>query len=403
MRIAGIRMAAAFAVLSIAVPITGTARADDKGVEPVVRWNSLTYKVDNAEAAAKWQASPLFGKTLVQGLKFDSTGAMYVTTARWGGADMPATVSKLVKTGESYELEAFPSAELNAVSNEAGLKAVLGFEVDENDVMWLLDQGHIAGAASGPKDEKLVLWDIKAKKEVQRLEFGPELSDKKCSFLNDVVVDNESGFAYIADSGIFADPLCGGLIVYDKKANTARRVLNASKFTNDEAQFSFAINGRQVLKNGRMRTGADGIALSGDRKTLYWTNLTGNTLYSLPTALLRDASVSESELQAAVRVEVVLPSNTDGLTADKAGNIYLTALQLNGVLKYDTNTRRLSQVAYHPEMVWPDTLAWAPDGTLHVISNHLHLWVDGDMNFKDPDVPNFTIWRLPVKAEPYLN
>jgi len=400
MKICGMTIAVMLAGMTLA----GTAaRAADGGVEPIARWNSLPYKVDDADAAAKWKASPLFGKTLVQGLKFDSAGNMYVTTARWGGADMPATVSKLVKNGDNYELAAFPSAELNAVSNEAGLKAVLGFEVDENDVMWLLDQGHIAGAPSGPKDEKLVLWDIKANKEVQRLEFGPELSDKKCSFLNDVVVDNESDFAYIADSGIFADPLCGGLIVYDKKANTARRVLNASKFTNDEAQFSFAINGRQVLKSGRMRTGVDGIALSGDRRTLYWTNLTGNTLYSLPTALLRDSNVSESELQAAVRVEVVLPSNTDGLTADKAGNIYLTALQLNGVLKYDTNTRRLSQVAYHPEMVWPDTLAWAPDGNLHVISNHLHLWVDGDMNFKDPDVPNFTIWRLPVKADSYLN
>lgn len=399
MRFAGVTIAVAIA----AVTSAGIARADDKGVEPVARWNSLTYKVDNADAAAKWKSSALFGKTLVQGLKFDSAGNIYVTTARWGGADMPGTVSKLVKSGDSYELAAFPSAELNSVANPKGLKAVLGFEVDENDVMWLLDQGHIAGAPSGPGDEKLVLWDIKANKEVQRLEFGPELSDKKCSFLNDVVVDNEAGFAYIADSGIFSDPLCGGLIVYDRKANTARRVLNASKFTNDEAQFSFAINGRQVLKNGRMRTGADGIALSGDKKTLYWTNLTGNTLYSLPTALLRDATVSEAELEGAVRVEVVLPSNTDGLTADKAGNVYLTALQLNGVLKWDTNLRRLTQVAYHPEMVWPDTLAWAPDGTLHVISNHLHLWVDGDMNFKDPAVPNFTIWRLPVKATSYLN
>ena len=119
--------------------------------------------------------------------------------------------------------------------------------------------------------------------------------------------------------------------------------------------------------------------------------------------LLRDAKVSESELQAAVRVEVVLPSNTDGLTADKDGNVYLTALQLNGVLKWDPSTRRLTQVAYHPEMAWPDTLAWAPDGALHVISNNLHLWVDGDMNFESPETPNFTIWKLPVKAKPYLN
>lgn len=380
-----------------------SAHAQETSAEPIVRLNALTYKIDDAGIQKRWDASPLKGKALAQGLKFDSAGNMYVTTARWGGADIPATVSRLVKAGDGFELQAFPSEALNDVENPEGLKAVLGFEIDENDVMWILDQGHVAGAPSGEKDEKLVLWDIKAGKEIQRLAFGPEVSNKTCSFLNDVVVDNSSGFAYITDSGIFSDPLCGGLIVYDKNTNTARRVLNATKFTNDEPNFSFAIDGRQVLKNGRMRTGADGIALSGDKQTLYWTNLTGNALYSLPTALLRDPKVSEAELQGAIRVEVVLPSNTDGLTADKDGNVYLTALQLNGVLKWDPATRRLSQVAYHPEMSWPDTLAWAPDGTLHAISNHLHLWVDQDMNFEDPSVPNFTIWRLPVKAQPYLN
>ncbi|WP_416798125.1 L-dopachrome tautomerase-related protein [Ciceribacter azotifigens] len=392
------------ALISIlALNIAGNVLAADNTPKSVARWNSLPYKLDDRQAAEKWKASPLFGKTLAQGLKFDSAGSMYVTTARWGGADMPATVSKIVKTGDKYELAPFPSASLNDISNPDGLKAVLGFEIDEKNVMWLLDQGHVAGQPSGPKDEKLVLWDIKANKEIQRLVFGPEISDKKCSFLNDVVVDNESGFAYIADSGIFGDPLCGGLIVYDRKTNSARRVLNATKFTNDDSNFSFAINGRQVLKSGRMRTGADGIALSGDRNTLYWTSLTGNTLYSLPTVLLRDSKVSESELEAAVRMETTLPSNADGLAADKEGNVYLTALQLNGVLKWNPATRQLTQVAYDPEMVWPDTLAFAPDGTLHVLSNHLHLWVDGDMDFTNPRVPNFTIWKLPVKARSYLN
>lgn len=391
------------AIAAVATMLAGGAAADEGDVEPVVRWNSLTYQLQDEQAAARWSTSALNGKALVQGLKFDSAANMYVSTARWGGADIPATVSRLVKNGDGFELQPFPSEELNDVTNPDGLKAVLGFEIDENDVMWILDQGHIAGAESGAKDEKLVLWDIKAGKELQRLEFRAEVSDKKCSFLNDIVVDNGSGFAYIADSGIFSDPLCGGLIVYDRNTNTARRVLNATRFTNDEPQFVFNIDGRKVLKNGRMRTGADGIALSGDKATLYWTNLTGNTLYSLPTALLRDLKVSEAELEAAVRAEVVLPSNTDGLTADKDGNIYLTALQLNSVLKWEPATRRLSRIAYHPEMVWPDTLAWAPDGALHVISNHLHVWVDGDMDFENPAVPNFTIWRLPVKAEPYLN
>lgn len=102
-----------------------------------------------------------------------------------------------------------------------------------------------------------------------------------------------------------------------------------------------------------------------------------------------------------MRLAAILPSNTDGLTADRAGNVYLTALQLNSIMKYDPTTGRVMRLAYHPEMVWPDTLAWGPDGALHAISNHLHVWVDGDMDFDKPAIPNLQIWKLPVQAKPY--
>ena len=92
--------------------------------------------------ATAWQASELHGKALVQGLKIDSAGTMYVSTARRGGPDIPATLSRLVPGENGYALEPFPSAELNAVDDPQRLKAVLGFEIDRNDVMWM---GHVAG------------------------------------------------------------------------------------------------------------------------------------------------------------------------------------------------------------------------------------------------------------------
>lgn len=394
-------IATTLAALLVSFLSSVSAGADPLQPEIVATWNSLPYKVNDTVIAERWKNSQIFGKALIQGLKIDSRGNMYVTTARWGGPEIPATVSKLVKNGDTYELVPFPDEKLNDVANPRGLKAVLGFEIDRNDVMWILDQGHVAGQPSSTGAEKLVLWDIKASKEIQRYEFPAGVSDKTCSFLNDIVVDNDSGFAYITDSGINCDPLYGGLIVYDMKANWARRVLDRSMFTNDEPGFFFNIGGRPVGKNAPMRTGADGVALSGDKATLYWTNLTGNRLYAIETALLREPEVSETDLQYAVRVAALLPSNTDGMTADRQGNVYMTALQLDSIMKRDAQTGRVSRLAYHPEMVWPDTLAWGPDGSLYVVSNHLHVWVDGDMNFQNPPVPNFRIWRLPIKAEPY--
>jgi sugar lactone lactonase YvrE len=374
-------------------------------LEVVAEWSRLRYDLGDKAAEKAYDDQQLHKKVLMQGAKVDSKGNIYVSTARWGGKEIPATLSKLVKRGKEWKLQPFPSKALNDINNPKGLKAVLGFEIDRNDVMWILDQGHVAGQPSGPGDEKLVGWDLRTGKEVARYEFTEQDSDRKCSFLNDVAVDNDAGVVYISDSGIFCSPLKGGILVYDIKANKAKRVLSAPEFVNDEA-FTFKINGRDVLKakDGKpnsMKTGADGIALSGDKKTLYWTNLIGNRLLSLPTALIRDFSQSEEAIKKAVKIEATLPSNTDGMTADRAGNLYMTALTLNGLMKRDAQTGQVSTFVTHKDISWPDTLSWGPKGSLYLVSNNLHLWVDGDMNFDDPKTPNFRIYRMNLGAKPY--
>ncbi len=107
-------------------------------------------------------------------------------------------------------------------------------------------------------------------------------------------------------------------------------------------------------------------------------------------------------IENAVTVETALPANTDGMTADNAGNIYMTALLLDGVMRFDEATGAVTRFAHHPEMNWPDTMTWGPDGSLYVVSNHLHVWVDGEMNSEDPEIPNFRIWRIPNVGQPYF-
>lgn len=369
--------------------------------EVVVEWNSVPYSVKNPALKEAWETSDLYKKVLVHGTKVDAEGNIYVSSARWGGKEIPSTLSKLVQIGDEWVLQAYPSEQLNNVSNPDGLKSVLGFEIDRNNVMWILDQGHISGSMQ-QGDAKLILWDINTNKEIQRYVFSNTEADTKCSFLNDLVVDNDTDTAYITDSGIFCDPLHGGLITYDKKSNSVNRVLNQSKFTNNDPNFVFNIKGKKVTESNPMKTGADGIALSSDKETLYWTNLTGNILYSLPTALLRDFSTNETTVENAVREELVLPSNTDGMTSDSKGNLYLTALTLDGILKYDTHSRELTRFVHHPEMNWPDTLAWGPDQALYIISNNLNTWVDGKMDFETPSYPNFRIWKVNHVGDSYL-
>ena len=379
---------------------TGNAKYASENLELVAEWNSVQFRVHDPKIKARWENSEQFGKAIIQGIKIDSHGQIYITSARWGGPDVPSTVNKLVKDGDDWVLEAFPNEAMNDVDNPDGLKSVLGFEIDRNNVMWILDQGHIEGKMS-PGDAKLVLWDIDKNEEVQRYVFPADEVSETASFLNGVVVDNDTGFGYITDSGIFAETLEGGLLIYDTNTNTARRILDKHKFTNNDPNFMFNLSGRPVLGNDAMRTGADGIALTGDKKTLYWTNLTGNMLYSISTALLRNFSNDSTVIQNGVREVRSLPSNTDGMTCDRDGNLYITTLMLNGLARMDAETGQVARFAYHPEISWPDTLAWHPNGDLYLVSNNLHHWVEGDMNFEDPETTNFKVWRVPGVGTSY--
>ncbi|WP_347558208.1 L-dopachrome tautomerase-related protein [Robbsia sp. KACC 23696] len=396
-------LARAVACVALACGFSGVMAQTNAApiAQTVAEWNRLPFVFDDANAAQRYDSEQLYKKVLLQGVKLDSQGNIYVTTARWGGTDVPATLSKLVRKDGNWVLQPYPSAAMNKVGDPHALQSVLGFEIDRNDVMWILDQGHIAGAPSTQGAEKLVLWDIKHNREIQRHDFTDAETDKKCSFLNDVAVDNDSGFAYITDSGILCDPLHGGLIVYDQKHNTARRILDQTVFTNDEAGFTFRIDNQQVLPKTPMRTGADGIALSGDKRTLYWTNLSGHALYSIDTALLRDFHSTPTTLQTAIKRVATLPSNTDGMTANRHGQIYMTALEHNGLMRFDEKTGRISTVISDPDMVWPDTLAWGPDGDLYFVTGHLNLWVANEMDFDHPSVPNFRIWKIKADGPSY--
>lgn len=162
--------------LSLALAATllgaGLAQAAPPKLEVVAEWNRVAYDLGDPAAEKAYEDKQVYKKVLMQGAKVDSKGTIYVSTARWGGAEVPATLSKLVKKNGQWKLQPFPSKELNDIANPRGFKAVLGFEIDRNDVMWILDQGHVAGAPSKQGDEKLVGWDLKTGKEVARYEFS---------------------------------------------------------------------------------------------------------------------------------------------------------------------------------------------------------------------------------------
>ena len=149
------------------------------------------------------------------------------------------------------------------------LQFVMGYEIDEYNRMWILDQEKIAYAPSEPGSQKLILWDLNCNRMIDCVRIPNEIAPYRTSFLNDIVVDNKNGFAYITDSGSGwpNHPVVGGIIVYDMRTRTFRRVLDQDYSTQDFPGLIFKIDDRQVYSNQPMKLGADGIALSADRST----------------------------------------------------------------------------------------------------------------------------------------
>ena len=351
--------------------------------EILFNWSRLDWMFENPQMEAEFYDKEYWKGCMPAGFKTDRAGNFYLSVPRWVPG-IPATVNKIEVIDGKAKLCAFPSWEMNESGNPAALQSVLGWEIDELNKAWLLDQGHIAGQPCREGDQKIVCWDLTKNELVDSIPVPTEIADFTASFLNDLVVDNANGFIYIADSGIFTDPLQGGLVVYNMRTRQLRRVLHQHVSTQDVPGFWFKIAGRPAWKDRPNRTGADGITLSADRKTVYWCPLTGRNLYALDTALLQDFSIPDAEIEAAVQDLGDKGTNTDGMGADNLGNIYYTMLEGMGIGIYDPVKRTFNNKFITDErMIWVDGMAFDNQGYLIFNNNRLHILFDGDLDWEN--------------------
>lgn len=358
--------------------------------EVLYSWNRLRWLFPDPAAERAFEEGEYWKGAMPAGFKVDRKGNHYLSVPRWKPG-IPATVNKVVIVNGSPMLEPFPSWEMNRTDDVNALQSVLGWEIDELNRAWFLDQGHLQDAPCVDGAQKLVCWDLNSNTLVKSIPIPNEIADYTASFLNDVVVDNANGFAYIADSGIYTDPLQGGLIVYDIKNDRLRRVLHQHVSTQDVPGFWFEIDGQKIWEDVPMRTGADGITLSADRQTLYWCALTARHLYSIDTALLRDFDVDDTRIAAAVVDHGDKGTSTDGMGADNQGLIYYTMLEGKGIGVFDPATGTFRSLITDERMVWVDGMTFDNQGYLLFDSNRLHQVLRGQLDWDNPE--NMVVWK----------
>ena len=316
-------------------------------------------------AAGGLQEVASFPTQQITGVSVSRTGRIFVNLPRWT-VDVPVSVGE-VKNGRitPFPDDAWNGYRNRSKANQPGTQfvCVQSVVVDHGDNLWVLDPaapGQEGPVKGGPK---LVKIDPETNKVVKILAFD-EKSAPPGSYLNDVRFSPDDAFAYMTDSGIK-----GALVVADLRSGRSWRVLDGDPSTQVDRKVTVMADGAPLRRpDGRQpQFAADGIALSPDGETLYWQALTGETLYSTPTAVLRDPSRATTAKATAVAKTHV----TDGLWMDGAGRLFLTNPGASSVEMAERPGAPLRTIAQDARLRWPDTFSQGPDGSLYVTASHI--------------------------------
>ncbi|WP_394831466.1 major royal jelly family protein [Pendulispora rubella] len=348
-----------------------------------------------AERQAYVSAGVYKGATLA-GVDVDRKGNVYVTTPRWLDKGVPSTLNQVVTVYGKSVLLPFPGWDENAVGDAAAhFQNVLGVEVDSANRMWILDMGWVAGVDPTPDGaQKIVVLDLNTGKELKRYAIPDSVANRATSFLNDLVIDEKRELAFITDSGNRSgSPTASGIIVYDFKANSARRILDRHPSVQDDPTRELTVLGERALPTGRLAVGINGITLSPDGRTLYWNVTTGDAIYSANVDVLLDPAATATQIEQAITGPKRIGGGGDGLSADAKGRIYFTNLAAGKVQYFTPWGTTTATLAEGPGTEWPDSLTWDDKGGLWFSSNWLNRAFAGQMNFEQ-STPNFRIWRI---------
>lgn len=246
-------------------------------------------------------------------------------------------------------------------ATQARFVSPLGMTIDGRGRLWVLDEGIVAGQTTPPHPHLFGL-DPQTGQIIEDIALDPPGAPMGTA-VNDIRIDlthGSGGTAYISDISA-KHP---GLLIVDLATRRMRYVLTGTPQVSPTPGFAMMVDGQLMRYDPakpNFAVGAiDGIVLSADSKRLYWSPLAGRRLYSLPTALLADPSITDSKLSAAIHDEGEI-GVMDGMAAGPDGSLFFTDLERHAIERMWPDGH-LSTVARDARLIAPDSIALTPGG-----------------------------------------
>ena len=365
---------------------------------------ALAGAVDPASAQnAPPQTVALFPGATPIGVTVSQTGRIFMSFPRAFDVG-PYDVAE-IKNGVPVP---YPNAAVNRLSSlpqSQRLVSVQGLTVDADDRLWLLDLGIIKTNPTTYGGPKLVAVDLKTNKIVQTIIFPRTVAGPN-AYLNDVRVDlrlGKAGTAFITDS---SEKGPNGIVVVDLATGASRRRLNNHPSTKAEPGFTPIVEGQPLLKRMKGmppmhdKTGADGLTLTPDGKYLYYCPNEGHHFYRVSTSALADPAQTDAQAEATVENLGDKGFASDGIEADSQGYVYLTDYEHNAV-KRRSPTGQYETIVSGPNIIWPDSIAFGPDGYMYFTADQLDRQAKYHYG-KDLRKKPIPLYRVDVGSQPVM-
>lgn len=305
-----------------------------------------------AQAAEKYDAR-IVAQSQYQwtGIAATRDGRIFACYPAWK-VPSPFKVSEIVDGKE----QPYPSAEAQKL-----FTCVQSVVAGKWNRLWVLDPANPGFKGVVPSGAKLFMVDLGTGRIARTYVFPKSVADSG-SYLNDVRVDEERGFAYMTNSTE------GGIVVLDLDSGRSWVALDSSD------KRLLATIPRIVFEStgpSKGVTHSDGIELSEDGGTLYFAPMTGDKLYSIRTDVLRDEGLSVAERARHITLLDGSSVPCDGLLLE-GGRIFMGDLPREGVRIFDLKSRKGEDADIGMKVRWADSFASDGRGGIYFTTSQIN-------------------------------
>lgn len=234
----------------------------------------------------------------------------------------------------------------------------LGVVIDRRDRLWVIDHGR-----HGFGTPRLLAFDLATGEVVHDHQFDSHTAPRG-SFLQDLQVSPDGMTVYIADVSFWRKH--PALVVHDVAGSPDRRVLENHPSVAAQNWIIHTPTRTMTFFAGlaAMKPGIDGIAVSCDGSWLAYGAMSHDTLFRVPTRVLRNATPGDDDIASLVENLGPKPLS-DGLSADLEGGVWITDVEHGAILRRAPGGQ-LETWIESPQIRWADALSFGPDGWLYV-------------------------------------